>query len=98
MAAHYDATTELRDHENLDYRFPWGPFPDGDATEKIATSLWIQESGPTLTLSRESISPDELSTTVYISGTRPHSRTIVANVVTTTAGRTYERRLLVVGI
>ncbi len=95
---HSDATVHLRDHEDLDYRVQWGPFPDGDPAEVIDTSLWVQEYGAPLRLRNPTIAGDRLSTTVFIAGTRPRSRTVLSNIVRTMAGRTFEFRIQVIGI
>ena len=93
----YDFSVSQRDHERLDWAIPWA-FPDSDETQVIDTSQWVIESGPQITVDTPTIALDRKSTRAFFSGTRPHGKTVVANVVTTTAGRVYERRIQVLGI
>lgn len=84
----YEATKDP--DEILDYGFYWDKAPynwlDGDT---IVTSVWSVPTGLTLV----SQSNTTNVTTVFISGGTDGQEYIIANKITTTAGRTAERSI-----
>jgi hypothetical protein len=72
----------------LDYGFDWGSWLDGDT---IADSIWIADSGITV----ESDVFTDTTTTVWLSGGTLGCAYNVTNRITTAAGRTDDRTLLV---
>lgn len=83
----------LKDPEaDLDYRFDWEEWLDGDT---IATSVWTIEASSGMSQHDASI-VDGTDTIVWLSGgVRREWAYEVTNTITTAAGRTEERSLMV---
>lgn len=73
----------------LDYYFDWSTWLNGDT---IATSTWIVPAGLTMTSESET----STRTTIWLSGGIFPERYKVVNRITTGAGRTEDRTLLVI--
>ena len=76
----------------LDYTFDWGPWLAGDIIEG---SVWTAQSGITKVPASESISSDQTTTTVYISGGADGQNYTLSNTVTTQGGRSDERTIVI---
>jgi len=72
----------------LDYTVDWTLWLDSDT---ISTSAWSAESGITV----DSSSSSTTSATVWLSGGTAGTVYMVTNRITTAAGRTDDRRLLI---
>ena len=72
----------------LDYTIDWTLWLDSDT---ISTSVWSADSGITI----DSSSSDTTSATVWLSGGTAGTVYMVTNRITTAAGRTDDRRLLI---
>jgi hypothetical protein len=76
---------------DLDYRFLWEAWLDGDT---LATSSWAVQAGSGLTQHDDAIDGDD--TVVWLAGgTVGDVAWRVTNTITTAAGRTEERSLMV---
>lgn len=74
----------------LDYGFDWNLWLAGDT---IDTSAWVVDSG--LTIVPGSDVHDTTTTTVFLSGGVERQKYKLTNTITTAAGRTDERTILI---
>jgi hypothetical protein len=92
-------TLHMRPQELQPIGIDWAPFP-GASDETIVDSEWFVESGPAkLGKGQHAPSYTSGSTTAWVYAVPPGSRSILCNVITTTAANSrYSARVEILGV